>query len=121
MTDSVEDITQSAGVAANTNPAPASSTAPSIWKSFYNDLQADYYTLGNNALWNFAMLYGVYVTDLDKMIFKENESDLAMALKLTALIAGANEISRAGKKAMGTMGVPLSVLYPLHSMPKTTV
>lgn len=92
--------------------SPGQPIQPSVYSALYRDLQNDYKSVLNQAVWNAGLLYPFYAFDLDEKIFKRNEGNLTMALKIAGLCAGVTEAQKLVRKVGMGLGLSPRIIYP---------
>lgn len=85
---------------------------PSYFSGVGKDLQNDYKSVLNQAVWNAALLYPFYAYDLDGKYFNRYDGDVVSAAKLAGLAAGIGEVQKLVRKNLLLMGVSNKVTHP---------
>ena len=93
-----------------TNPIDGTA-APSKY-TFMADLKSDGKTIGNQAVWNMALMVPFYMYKVDEMIFQSKDSDFVAGIKLGGLIAGVSGGQKLIRKTLVQAGVSSKVAYP---------
>ena len=90
---------------------PTAATPPSKY-TWYSDLQADGKSIANQDVWNAALLYPIYMYDVDQKIFNSRDGDLLSAMKLAGLVAGVTETQKLIRKTLKQAGASPKLTHP---------
>ena len=96
----------------NDTTTGAAATPPVVTYTAWKDLQSDGKSIMNQAVWDAALLYPMYMYGLDSKIFSQNDSDLIAALKLAGLVAGVSEAQKLVRKTLTQAGASPKLVYP---------
>ena len=92
-------------------PGSADTDVPSKY-TWYADLKTDGKSIANQAVWNAALLYPMYMYDIDNKIFGTRDGDLVSAMKLAGLVAGVTEAQKLIRRTLKQAGVSPKVTHP---------
>lgn len=103
MSDSVENQT------ANNQ---SSTSQPKSTVSISDMLKSDVKSVANVALWNVALLYPFYYTNMDDKVFSSYDSDIVSSAKLASVVAVLSEGSKMLRYKLKQSGVSDKIIYP---------
>ena len=89
-------------------PAAAAPTTYTAWA----DLQSDFRSIANQAVYDAALLYPMYMMNYDSQIFSSGDSDMMAAVKLAGLVAGVSEGQKLLRLTLTQAGVNPKIVYP---------